>query len=194
MFTFLLIIENTEERNKLEQLYIKYHKYMFFIAQDILKNSHEAQDVVQTVIIKMVHYLDKIDEIECNKTKHLIVTLTKSTAIDILRRKSKIEYRSPDAFEDYMDTTAPNSEDIVIRLSETKELLEKLTEIKEEYADILTLKYYQDLSDKEIAEFLCISHENVRTRLSRAKVALKKIMAPESPKDYTYKGVCENER
>ncbi len=193
MFTFLLMIENTENRNKLEQLYIKYHKYMFFIANGILKNSYEAQDVIQTAIIKMVHYLDKIDEIECNKTKHLIVTITKSTAIDILRRKSKIEYLSPDVFEDYMDVS-PNAEDLVIRLSETKELLEKLSEIKEEYADILTLKYYQDLSDKEIADVLCISHENVRTRLSRAKTALKKIMVTDTAEAFTYRGMCDNER
>lgn len=89
MFAFLMIIENIEERNKLEALYLKYHRYIFYIANEILKNSHEAQDTVQTVILKMVNYLDRIESVESNKTKHLIVTITKSTAIDALRKKQE---------------------------------------------------------------------------------------------------------
>ncbi|KPU43276.1 RNA polymerase sigma factor YlaC [Oxobacter pfennigii] len=182
MLLFLTMIDGTEERNKLERLYIKYHKYMFYIANEILNNPNEAQDAVQSSIIKVVNYLDKIDDIECNKTKYLIVTIIKSTSIDMLRRRSKIEYLSLDLTDEYIDINTPNTEDIVIRLSETKELLEKLTEIKAEYADILTLKYYHELSDREIADILSISHENVRTRLSRARAALKKIMIEDRSK------------
>lgn len=194
MFLFLMVIDSVEERNKLEALYLKYHRYIFYIANDMLKNTHEAQDTVQMVILKMVNYLDRIDAIECNKTKHLIVTITKSTAVDIIRKREKLTYLCPEAFEEMDDLQSPASDDIVIRLSETKALLEKLSEIRGEYADILTLKYYQDLSDKEIADILCISHDNVRTRLSRAKKALKKIMSVDSSRGVDYRGMCENER
>lgn len=103
-------------------------------------------------------------------------------------------YLCPESFEEMDDLQSPASEDIVIKLSETKELLEKLSEIKGEYGDILTLKYYQELSDKEIADLLCISHENVRTRLSRAKRALKKLMVVDGTRGFDYRGMCENER
>lgn len=51
MLTFLIVIDNQEERDKLEGLYIAYHKQMFYIANEILKDIHESQDVVQTSIL-----------------------------------------------------------------------------------------------------------------------------------------------
>ncbi|MBF4694958.1 sigma-70 family RNA polymerase sigma factor [Fusibacter sp. Q10-2] len=61
MLIFLMNIKNTEERDTLEKLYLKYHKRMFYIVNGILKDSYESQDVVQTAILKMVNYIDKID-------------------------------------------------------------------------------------------------------------------------------------
>lgn len=190
---FLLMIENLDDRSKLEKIYIQYHRYMYYIASDILQSSHEAQDAVQTSILKLVNYLDKIDDVSSAKTKHLVAAVIRSTAIDIIRKQSKVEYFSPELAEIYVDASTPNSEDIVIRLGEIKALSEKLTSLKPEYTDVLTLKYYHDLSDKEIADLLSISHENVRARLSRAKSALKKMMLADQSYEFNLKGMCEHE-
>lgn len=190
---FWLMIENLDDRSKLEKIYIQYHKYMYYIASDILQNSYEAQDAVQTAIIKLVNYLHKIDEVSSARTKHLVAAVIRSTAIDIQRKQSKVAYFSPELAEAYVDASTPNSEDIVIRMGEIKALSEKLTSLKPEYTDVLTLKYYHDLSDKEIADLLSISHENVRTRLSRAKSALKKMMLADQSYEINIKRTCENE-
>jgi len=44
---------------------------------------------VQTAILKCADYIEKIEDIDCNKTKNLIVTIIKSTATDIYRYKKK---------------------------------------------------------------------------------------------------------
>lgn len=45
--------------------------------------------------------------------------------------------------------------------------------------NVLELKYYQELSNSEIAEILGISKKHVEVRLNRAKGALRKIVEKE---------------
>lgn len=193
MLLFLMCIENVEDRTKLEELYVKYHRYMYFIALDILSDPHTAQDAVQTAILKVVKYLDRIKDIDCNKTKHLIVTIVRSTSIDLYRQKKKETNLHSDLVDEITDFKSSNIEDLVIKANEANEILRKLVKINPDYAEILTLKFYHDFNDKEIAQLLNISHENARVRLLRAKAALKKIIGSERLKDLEYKGMCENE-
>ena len=176
MLLFLMAIEDVESRDLLEKIYRAYHKEMFYIANDILKNSHDASDVVQTSIIKLIPYIEKINDVKCNKTKYLIVTIVKNTAIDLYRKKNNHPLLEIEVAEDIPDSISESMEDTVIRLSDAKIIAEKLAQLSPEYADVLTLKYYFEFEDKEIAEILKISHLNVRVRLSRAKSHLGNLM------------------
>lgn len=180
MIVFATLVDSEEERSKLEEIYIKYKKLMYYIANDILRDTHESEDVVQNSIIKVAKYIGKIDEINSNKTKHLIVTIVKSTSIDVYRKRKDKYFIDLDEVSNKIESKDPPLDDIVIRLEESEELSQKLSELKSEYADILTLKYYHQFNDKEIAEILNITNENTRIRIYRAKIALKKIML----KDY----------
>lgn len=193
MLQFLMIIDNVESRSKLELIYETYHKEMYFIAHDILKNTHDAQDAVQTSILKMITYIEKIDEVNCNKTKYLIVTIVRNTAIDIYRKKNKQPVIEIDDISELIQSNVPSMDELVIRISDAKMLAKNLAKLKIEYADVLTLKYYHEFDDKEIANALCISYENVRVRLCRAKNELKKIMKNDQEFD-VYQRKCANER
>ena len=57
MLLFLMAIEDVESRNLLEKIYRTYHKEMYYIAYNILNSSHDAADVVQTAIIKLIPYI-----------------------------------------------------------------------------------------------------------------------------------------
>jgi len=173
---FAALVDSEEDRSKLEQIYIKYKNLMYYIANDILHNTHESEDVVQSSIIKIANYIEKIDDINCNKTKSLIVTIVKSTSIDIYRRKKDKYFIDLDEVSGRIESDEVPLDDVVIRLDQAKELTEKLSKLKNEYANILTLKYYHQFNDKEIAEVLNITNENARIRLYRAKVALKQLM------------------
>ncbi len=74
------------------------------------------------------------------------------------------------------DDEAVNPELHVLRLDQKEWISRKLAEIKEEYADMLSLKYYYGYSNNEIAGILSISEGNVRIRLMRARKALHEII------------------
>lgn len=192
MLLFLMNIEDAESRDLLEQIYRAYHKEMYYIANNILNNSHDAADVVQTSIIKLIPYIDKINDAQCNKTKYLIVTIVKNTAIDLYRKKNNHPLLELETAEDIPDSISESMEDIVIRLSEAKMIAEKLAQLSPEYADVLTLKYNFEFEDKEIAKILKISHANVRVRLSRAKTHLRNLMH-EDESNIQELRMCSNE-
>jgi RNA polymerase sigma-70 factor (ECF subfamily) len=65
----------------------------------------------------------------------------------------------------------------VLNLERGKELAEALSKINSGYADVLTLKYFYELNNEEIGELINLSSENVSVKLTRAKIALKKIIS-----------------
>lgn len=179
MITFATLKESEEGVNKLKEIYIKYKKLMYYIAIDILKDAHESEDAVQNSIIKLVNYIDRIDDINSNKTKHLIVTIVKNASIDIYRKKKKTFPSDIDKFSNLIESEDIPLDDLVIKLGEAQKLSKKIAELKNEYADILTLRYYHEFNNKEIANILNITNGNVRIKLYRARKALKKLMIDE---------------
>ena len=112
----------------------------------------------------------------CNRTKHLIVTIIRNTATDIYRRKKRQQHENIEDCPESLLADDQFTDYIIFRLSDGEYYAQRLAELKPEYAEILTLRYYNELTNQEIAQLLDISHENVRARLSRAKAALKKII------------------
>ena len=177
MLSFLSIIEDVETRSKLEQIYNNYKKDAYWTSYNILKDHHEAEDVLQDAIIRISTIIDNIDEIKCNKTRGLFVIIVRNLSFNIFNRRKNKEYTSYEEIEMISQDLSLDEE--MIRLDQTKLMAEKLEKINPDYADILTLKFYYEYSNLEISELLNITDGNVRTRLHRAKSAIKEILLKE---------------
>lgn len=173
-----MVIENEEVRSKLEQIYISYRKDALWTAYNILKDEHEAEDVVQEAIIKISSIIEKIDTIECNKTRGLFVIIVRNLSINRYNRRKQI---SPIPYDEKIEIQSEglSLEEEIIRLDQAKLIAEKLEEINPSYVDILTLKYYHEYSNSEISKLLNITEGNIRARLHRAKRAIKEILEQE---------------
>lgn len=178
LFSFLMVFEDQEVRSKLEQIYILYRKTGFWTANNILKDIYEAEDVVQEAIIKMSSKIDKIDEINCNKTRGLFVIIVRNLSINIYNRRKKI---SSTPYDDKLEVSSDDLslDEHIIKLENAKLIADKLEKINSSYADILTLKYYHEYSNAEISELLNITEVNIRARLHRARLAIKEILEQE---------------
>ena len=177
---YLTILESDNDKNVFTALYNQYENAMYNIAYSILHDSYLAEDAVHDAFLKVIKYISDISDVKCNKTKALIVTIIKSTAIDIYRQRSR---QTP--VEDFLSEIIDTKElplDLIIAEENYEELLSKLKNLKKEYLEIILLKYYYDLSGNEISGILCITDSAVRQRLSRARCEIKKII-----------GVKENE-
>lgn len=175
MIPFLMIIEDEDIRNRLEEIYIKYKKDVYWVAKNILKDGHESEDVVQEAIIKLSSYIEKNINLECNKIKGLFVIIVRNLSINIYNSRKKVFNTAFDEGIEYVSDDFSIDEEI-IRLDEAKFIADALAKINPIYADILTLKYYHEYSDAEISKLLNITEGNVRARLMRARRAVKSII------------------
>ncbi len=180
MIAFLMAIEDEKVRSKLEELYLLYHKEMFYVAYGILKDYHEAEDIVHSAIIKLSTNLEKIQIVKCNKTRAFLVILVRNLSINIYnKRKQKKSIPIDNLIEILPEEENVTLDFQIIRLEEAEEMARRLAELEDSYADILTLKYFYEYSNSEIAELIDLTEGNVRVQLHRAKQAMKKLLLEE---------------
>lgn len=178
LLPIILMIENEKLRSKLEEVYTLYKKEAYWTAYKILFDKQDAGDVVHDAIIKLATTIEKKEESECNKIRGLFVIIVRQLSINKYNRRKTISFTSYDERID--DTTNDFSiDDEIIRLEQAKIIANSLGKLNQSYADILTLKYYYELSNIEISKSLNITEGNVRIRIHRAKQAAKKIMIEE---------------
>jgi len=158
------------DKNTFYNIYEKYKYLMFSIAMDILKDQYSAEDAVQEAFVKILKHYKKIDDIESNRTKRMIITITKNCAIDIYRKRSR-QWNSETDIEN-----VGHLEDIDNYFTVEDERYKCINELPDTYKEILILKYSSGFSNVEIAEILEVSEVNVRKRISRARKLLKKNM------------------
>lgn len=171
---YLHTIETEEEKSKFEKLYYDYRALMKYVAFDILKDEQLAEDAVHNAFIKLINYLDKIDDTECHKTKGFIVIVTKSVAKDMYRkRKRELEIPINE------NITYRVSDDFSLTTFDVDEIVSKIESLPEIYKDVLILKYLQELDNKEISNILNIKANTLRKRLERAKIILAELLEKE---------------
>ena len=65
MLIYMMMIDSESDQSKFEQIYMKYKGLMFYVANDILHNEHDAEDAVHQAFIKIAE----------NRTNKIITTL-----------------------------------------------------------------------------------------------------------------------
>jgi len=150
---------------------------MFYIANRILNDEYLAEDAVHQAFLKVIENLDKIEDVNCHKTRSYIVTIVRNNAINMYNRRKRNTTIPLEQMEFCIsDETFNRSEDLDYL---TKAVM-KLPVI---YKEILTLKYVQECSNAEIAQTLDISETTVRKRLERARHKLEEFLKKEDNAD-----------
>lgn len=160
--------------NKVEKIWMEYRKLMLYIARGFFSDERTAEDAVSEAIIRIIENIDRFDEIPSSLAKGLVIIITKNICRD---RIKKAEISTIEFIEEA--DTAPSPETVVISEQIVVHIMECVAKLPEQYADILRLKIVYHLDDSSIAKVLDIKPQNARTRLSRARAALMKLMREE---------------
>ena len=171
MLIYLSLLDSEEEISKFELIYSTYKKQMYYTANNILKDSHLAEDAVHNAFLRIINNLEKIEDINSHKTKGLIVIVVKNVSIDIYRKNKK--ERDNTIFIDDLDDINGYDE---INKNDIGDLEIAISKLPENYKQVFLLKFSHELTDNEISEILDIKPDNVRKRISRGREKLKNIL------------------
>lgn len=105
-----------------------------------------------------------------------LITISKNTQIDYHRSKkaaSQLELTSieKNQFSELSDEN-PSPEDLLIINQNLKQLLDKIKQLQPQYSHILRLRYFEELSYKEIAAVTKAPLNTIKVTLLRAKKLL----------------------
>ena len=91
MLIYLSIIEDVEDQNKFEQVYLRYKNLMFYVAHRILNDSQEAEDAVHDAFVRIAEHIDQVGEPDCPKTRGFVVIIVERVALNRLERRRRRE-------------------------------------------------------------------------------------------------------
>ena len=146
------------EQETVLELFDRYADMVYRIALSYLRSPQEAEDVVQTVFLKlleggMIVYPGKerafLTKVTINHCKNLLTAAKKHEAI-------------------------PLDEAVLLIQPEDRDIFYAVMELPEKYRAVVSLHYFEGYSFREISEFLHIGISAVSMRLHRAKNILKK--------------------
>ena len=169
MLVYLQMIEAQSDREKFEEIHTDYRKLMLYVANEVLKNDQDAEDAVHEAFISVAKNLQKISQGRCRKTCAFVVTIVRRKAIDILRKRRRLQTSEFDE-ETYVPAPSMKNEGSLSSAIDT---------LPEKQRDVLYLHYFTGYSVREIAELLEMNPSAVYKLMERAKAALRKILEEE---------------
>lgn len=171
MLIYLSMIESDEDRSKFEIIYREYRDLMLYIANQILGDTKDSEDVVHQSFVKLIDVLGKIEEPKCHKTRALVVTIVERTAIDLYRRRRRENTVSLN--EEFVNVPDVSQIEAAV---DRADLAAAIASLPTRYREVLLLRYDSGFSSREISKLLSISEANVRKTIQRAKEKLGRIL------------------
>ncbi|WP_298498614.1 sigma-70 family RNA polymerase sigma factor [uncultured Algibacter sp.] len=145
-----------------------------------LKRTHNENDAEDITIQTFSKAFDKINSFDEKYTfKTWLITISKNIHIDLLRKEknSIVQVISKDDrdFFQVLDES-PSPEDKLITEQNLAKLLRDIKKLKPHYQEVINLRYFQELSYKEISKKLNEPMSNIKVKLLRAKKLLAEII------------------
>ena len=171
MFTFTEMSETTDKRLKIEEIFHTYGNLMFYAANQILHNDHDAEDAVQQALFVIYQNLEKFSEIKCPQSRSFIVTIVERKAIDLYRAKQRNAVVPFE--EEFINVPAPS---VVDAAAERTDLAKAMAMLPTRYRELLFLKFDNGYSEREIAVMCSMTEANVKKTIQRAKKRLHRCL------------------
>ena len=173
----------TGNERAFEQLVSIYEGAVYNMAMYMVKNRDDALDISQDVFVKLWQSLPTFRG-ECG-IKSYVMKLTKNASLDFIRKRSRRQSvsltvendKGEEAQLDLPDTSdESNPEQAYLREERIRKVREGLGRLDGEQREIIIMRDMNGMSYAEIADALGLNEGTVKSRLSRARSALKKIL------------------
>ena len=172
------LIELCISGNQFAQLevYNRYYKAMYNTAFRIVKNSFEAEDIMQDAFLLAFTKLKTLKEIKTFGAWLKRIVINKS-----IYHFNKANKYAEVPLDDVLYKVENNdgiSSDYEFTNLKAKQVLNIMKTLKDNYRIALTLYLIEGFDYEEISEIMNISNSNCRTTISRAKANLRQKLQP----------------
>ncbi|WP_409369251.1 sigma-70 family RNA polymerase sigma factor [Lysinibacillus sp. 38-6] len=150
----------------LEKIIDDHAEHLLRLAYFYVKNQHVAEDIVQEVFIKFSEHAYE----ERGQLRAYLSTLTINKSKDYLK---SWHYKKCLLQEKLFLTQAKKQRDALIEAEERSQIGAAILNLPLTYREPILLYYYEEMKIADIAQVLALPENTVKTRLKRAREALK---------------------
>ncbi|MBE5040370.1 RNA polymerase sigma factor [Ructibacterium gallinarum] len=178
------LIQQAQQGNPVafEQLIAEHQKRIFSIAYRIAGNSDDAADMAQEVLVKIFKNINKFKG--DSKFSTWIYRVATNTCLDELKRIRRHPSYSLDQEIDTeegsisaeIEDDAPTPEESAERKAVRDAVNIAIARLGDDHKKVIVLRDLQGFSYEEIAKIMNCSEGTVKSRISRARSQLKKIL------------------
>ncbi|WP_051328100.1 RNA polymerase sigma factor [Desulfatirhabdium butyrativorans] len=189
--TALIRAINEGDIARFDELVQRYENQLYGFGRRMCRNPQDAEDMVQNTFLNVFRYL-KDFRFE-SRFKNWLYKIATSTCLKI-RRKSRFSSDEPLSLEEMIEAASsemPTESPAWARLPIDRILNDELRNrlqtaihnLPENLRVVLVLRDIEGFSTQEAAQILALSEANIKVRLHRARLQLRKDM-----QDYFYHG------
>ena len=154
-----------------DQLFREHYQLVYRTAYGVTGNVEDAEDVVQTIFLRLVRR-EFPHDLKKNPKAYLYRAVVNESLNLIRARKRHIVVAGDvEDFEDARSAPTPNAAEEI-----HKRLYEAVAELSPGAAHILILRYVHNCSDAEIAKLLGTTRGTIAVSLYRSRARLRKLM------------------
>lgn len=174
--TILFKVLSMSQTPDFEDVYEQQADFVYSLSRRLSRGKSEAEDLFQEVFLRVHRFLPKFQGGSVRGWLRRIVVNTNSS---LKRGKKNQTLASLDEAPGWKESL-PDQGELPLQVAERsdtrRDLQRALAELSEDFRTILILREVEDLDYAEIAEMLEIPVGTVRSRLSRARMALRKLL------------------
>ena len=162
------LTDSADQLASLEASIRRHARLLFKVAYGVLRNSHDAEDVVQETFLR-VH---RCGSGEVRDIPSWLATIAFRLALDRKRKPEELELAEID-----IPAKNPDAEHLAIHHQQVERLRTLLASLPDDLRFPLVLSAIEELNSRQIGEMLGIPESSVRGRIMRARQMLKDKMA-----------------
>ena len=146
---------------------------LYRLALRITLNNAEAEDVVQETLIKVCNRRSQWEEIE--SIEAFALTVCRNLSLDKIKRMGNDHDSLDDSTHDSPDSSSSsNPEEQTMARDQVALVRQLIDRLPEKQRSVIQLRDIEGKSYREIATIMCISEEQVKVNLYRARQTIKK--------------------
>lgn len=162
---YLFSLLQRDDADAFTRIYNKYHKILFALAFDYLRDRDLAEDIIQQVFLRLWEQRTRL-LVRVNLGNYLY-TVTKNLVLKTIQERNK-EVLQAYEVDFVMNISHGNMTEKIRSEKEIEELYEAIDKLPEQKKAVCRLKLEEELSNQQISDKLGISVKTVKSHYNQA--------------------------